>query len=74
MARFTETFGAAANEQTVPLFVMGSVGSITITWLIGYFSNAYNSLSAGLGVLIGAAVLLIVLQTVFQIQSKKEIK
>lgn len=74
MARFTETFGAAANEQTVPLFVMGSVGSITITWLIGYFSNAYNSLSAGLGVLIGAAVLLIVLQTVFQIQSQKEIK
>ena len=66
MARFTETFGAAANEKTVPLFVMGSVGSITITWLIGHFSNAYNSLSAGLGVLIGAAILLIVLQTLFQ--------
>jgi fucose permease len=70
MARFTETFGPEANEQTVPLFVMGSVGSITITWLIGYFSTAYNSLSAGLGVLIGAAILLIVLQTLFQSQTK----
>lgn len=67
MARFTETFGAAANEKTVPLFVMGSVGSITITWLIGYFSTAYNSLNAGLGVLLGAAIILIVLQTSFQI-------
>lgn len=70
MARFTETFGPSANDQTVPLFVMGSVGSITITWLIGYFSNAYNSLSAGLGVLLAAAVLLIVLQTLFQSRSK----
>lgn len=73
MARFTETFGAAANEKTVPLFVMGSVGSITITWLIGYFSNAYNSLSAGLGVLIGAAILLIVLQTSFQTNSREKV-
>lgn len=66
MARFTETFGPQANEQTVPLFVMGSIGSITVTWLIGYFSNAYNSLSAGLGVLIGAAVILLILQFLFQ--------
>jgi FHS family glucose/mannose:H+ symporter-like MFS transporter len=70
MARFTETFGPEANAQTVPLFVMGSVGSITITWLIGYFSTAYNSLNAGLGVLLGAAILLIVLQTLFQNRPK----
>jgi len=69
MARFTETFGPSANEQTVPLFVMGSVGSITITWLIGYFSNAYNSLSAGLGVLLGAAIILFILPFLFQIFS-----
>ena len=74
MARFTETFGAAANEKTVPLFIMGSVGSITITWLIGYFSNAYSSLSAGLGVLLGAAIILIVLQTLFQIISGQSIE
>jgi MFS transporter, FHS family, glucose/mannose:H+ symporter len=72
MARFTETFGAAANEKTVPLFVMGSVGSITITWLIGYFSNAYSSLRAGLGVLLGAAIILIVLQTLFQIIGRQK--
>ena len=72
MARFTETFGSAANEKTVPLFVMGSVGSITITWLIGYFSTAYSSLSAGLGVLLGAAIILIVLQSLFQILSGKK--
>jgi fucose permease len=70
MARFTETFGPQANAQTVPLFVMGSVGSITITWLIGYFSTSYNSLNAGLGVLLGAAVLLVALQTLFQNQPK----
>ncbi len=74
MARFTETFGPAANEQTVPLFVMGSVGSITITWLIGYFSEAYQSLNAGLAVLIVAAVILLILQTLFQISGKQQIK
>ena len=71
MARFTETFGAGANEKTVPLFVMGSVGSITITWLIGYISNQYaNSLNAGLAVLLGAALILIVLQILFQFSGK----
>lgn len=72
MARFTETFGAAANKQTVPLFVMGSVGSITITWLIGYFSETYQSLSAGLGVLVVAAIILLGLQTLFQIIGKSK--
>ena len=67
MARFTETFGPAANSQTVPLFVMGSVGSITITWLIGFVSNQYaNSLNAGLAVLLGAAIILLILQILFQ--------
>lgn len=71
MSRFTETFGAAANEKTVPLFVMGSVGSITITWLIGYVSNQYaNSLKAGLAVLLGAAIILLILQILFQTVNK----
>jgi fucose permease len=73
MSRFTETFGAAANEKTVPLFVMGSVGSITITWLIGYISNQYaNSLRAGLAVLLGAAIVLIILQILFQASNKNQ--
>jgi MFS transporter, FHS family, glucose/mannose:H+ symporter len=73
MARFTETFGPGANEKTVPLFVMGSVGSITITWLIGYISNLYaNSLKAGLVVLLGAAVVLIILQILFQTSGKSK--
>jgi fucose permease len=72
MSRFTETFGASANEKTVPLFVMGSVGSIVITFLIGYVSNQYdNSLKAGLGVLLGAAVILLILQFLFQSINKK---
>jgi fucose permease len=72
MARFTETFGPAANEKTVPLFVMGSVGSITITWLIGYISNQYaNSLKAGLVVLLGAAIILIIFQILFQTVNKQ---
>jgi hypothetical protein len=71
MARFTETFGSAANEKTVPLFVMGSIGSITIVWLIGFVSNLYNnSLSAGLAVLIGAAIVLLILQSSFQAINK----
>jgi fucose permease len=74
MARFTETFGPAANKQTVPLFVMGSVGSIIITSLIGYFSEAYHSLNAGLTVLIVAATILLVLQTLFQISIKQAIQ
>lgn len=71
MSRFTETFGPSANEKTVPLFVMGSVGSITITWLIGFVSNLYsNSLNAGLAVLLGAAIILLILQILFQSVNK----
>ncbi len=73
MARFTETFGTSANKQTVPLFVMGSVGSMTIVSLIGIVSHAYNdSLSAGLVVLLGAAIILLVLQFMFQIISQNK--
>ncbi len=74
MARFTETFGAAANSKTVPLFVMGSVGSIVITFLIGFVSNQYaNSLKAGLVVLLGASIVLLILQSAFQFISKKKV-
>lgn len=69
MARFTQTFGAGANHKTVPLFVMGSIGSITITWLIGYLSSAFNDLRAGLVVLLIAAIALLFLQTIFQKRS-----
>jgi fucose permease len=69
MARLTDVLGADAGSRAVPLFVMGSFGSITITWLIGYFSNLYNNdLSVGLAVLLGAAGVLLILQIILHFQ------
>lgn len=72
MARLTGVLGADAGSKAVPLFVMGSFGSITITWLIGYFSNLYNNdLRAGLAVLLGAAIALLILQIVLHYQLRR---
>lgn len=71
MARLTDVLGADAGSRAVPLFVMGSFGSITITWLIGYFSSLYNNdLRVGLAVLLGAAVALLILQIILHFQTR----
>lgn len=64
VARFSKTFGAAATRRATPLFLCGTLGAASSTWLIGFISNQTGSLGAGMYVLLISVVLLIVLQIV----------
>jgi fucose permease len=69
VARFSKTFGPAANRRATPLFVCGTFGAALATWLIGFLSDRAGSLRAGMFVLIVSIVLLIALQIAFSIRT-----
>src|SRR5204863_5247647 len=60
VARFSKTFGPDANRRATPLFVCGTFGAALATWLIGFLSDRAGNLHAGMFVLVGGIVLLIV--------------
>lgn len=62
MARFTEIFSSEAAKNAMPLFVMGSIGGATTTWLIGFLSDYFGSLHAGIFVLLINVCSLILIQ------------
>lgn len=64
MARFTKIFGAGATRSATPIFIMGSLGGAFTTWLIGFVSNNFDDLRAGIFVLLGSSLILIVLQLI----------
>ena len=62
VARFSRVFGPTATRRATPLFLCGTLGAASSTWLIGYISNTTGSLRSGMFLLIVAVLLLIVLQ------------
>jgi fucose permease len=62
VSRFSKTFGPTATRRATPLFVCGTLGAASVTWLIGFISNQTGSLRSGMYVLIISVVLLIALQ------------
>lgn len=62
MARFTNIFGANATRSATPIFILGSLGGAFTTWLVGFVSNYFENLRAGIFVLLGACLILIILQ------------
>ncbi|MEP7076678.1 MAG: MFS transporter [Acidobacteriota bacterium] len=64
LARFGRIFGNQVVRRAMPLFIAGNLGSIAITWLIGFFSNRVGDLRAGMYVLAVSVILLIVIQVV----------
>ena len=62
VSRFSKTFGPDATRRATPLFMAGTLGAASVTWLIGFISNQTGSLHSGMYVLIISVVLLIVLQ------------
>ena len=62
VARFSKTFGPAATRRATPLFICGTLGAASSTWLIGFISNQTGSLHSGMYILIVCVLLLIVLQ------------
>jgi MFS transporter, FHS family, glucose/mannose:H+ symporter len=62
MARFTGIFGPTATRNATPIFILGSLGGAFTTWLIGWVSNYFENLRAGIFVLLASSLILIALQ------------
>lgn len=67
VARFYNTFGAGSTRRATPLFICGTLGAASVTWLIGGLSNWFSDLRAGMFVLLVSVVMLIVLQIVLSL-------
>ncbi|HQU92000.1 MAG TPA: MFS transporter [Pyrinomonadaceae bacterium] len=63
VSRFSKAFGHQAMRRATPLFLSGTLGATTITWLIGFLSQRLGDLRSGMYVLAVSILLLIVLQT-----------
>lgn len=73
VARFSKTFGPAASRRATPLFVSGTFGAATSTWLIGFVSDRAGNLRMGMLILLIAIVLLLILQTGISLRRTKTI-
>ena len=62
VSRFSHTFGPTATRRATPLFICGTLGAASSTWLIGFVSDKTGSLNSGMYVLVVSVVLLLVLQ------------
>ena len=62
VSRFSQTFGPGSTRRATPLFICGTLGAASVTWLIGYLSNKTGDLRSGMYVLGISIVLLIILQ------------
>lgn len=71
VSRFSKTFGPTASRRATPLFILGTLGSASVTWLIGFISDRTGSLNSGMYVLFVSVVLLIVLQIGLTIRSSR---
>lgn len=63
VSRFSKTFGPAATRRAVPLFMAGTFGAASVTWLIGFISNQTGNLRSGMYVLAISIVFLLIVQT-----------
>ena len=62
LSRFSKTFGPTATRRATPLFICGTLGAATSTWLIGFVSNQSGELRFGMYVLVVSVLLLIAVQ------------
>ncbi|MEZ5344803.1 MAG: hypothetical protein R2681_04515 [Pyrinomonadaceae bacterium] len=59
MSRFTKIFGPESTRRATPVFVFGSIGGASMTWLVGYLSTAFGDLRSGfIAILIGCLILI----------------
>jgi len=74
IARFTNTFGPTATRRATPLFLAGTLGAASSTWLIGFISNASGSLHSGMYVLLAAIAMLMVLQIFLSLGTRRRVR
>ena len=73
VSRFSKTFGPSATRRATPLFILGTLGAASSTWLIGFVSNQTGDLRSGMYVLVVSVILLIALQIGLSLRSNSEI-
>lgn len=73
ISRFSKTFGPTAARRATPLFICGTLGAASSTWLIGFISNQTGSLHSGMYVLMISVILLITLQIALSLRRTEAI-
>ncbi|MBK7707821.1 MAG: MFS transporter [Acidobacteria bacterium] len=71
MSRFTKTFGPTASRRATPFFICGTLGAAFTTWFIGTVSTRFDSLRAGMFMLLASVIVLLVLQFGLQLRTKR---
>jgi len=71
VSRFGRVFGPSATRKATPLFICGTLGAATVTWLIGFLSNKMSDLRSGMYVLAASVVILLVLQVGLMLRGVK---
>ncbi len=69
VSRFYNIFGPGSTSQATPLFICGTLGAASVTWLIGALSNIFGDLRSGMFVLLFCVVLLIILQVILSLRN-----
>lgn len=70
ITRFSNTLGKAAAMSSTPLFICGTLGAASSTWLIGFISDRLGGLRSGMFVLLASVVILFVLQVIIMLKQK----
>lgn len=73
VSRFSKTFGPSATRQFTPLFMCGTLGAASMTWLIGFISDRTGNLHSGMYVLLVGAILLMVVQIYLAFTTAKRV-
>lgn len=71
ISRFSRIFGANSLRRATPLFICGTLGAASVTWLIGLVSDKSGSLRFGMFLLAAAASILMLLQAAIVSLAKK---
>ncbi len=62
LSRFTSIFGSMATRRATPLFICGTLGAASVTWLIGFVSDKAGNLRAGMFIMLGCVIVLLAVQ------------
>ena len=71
LSRFSKIFGTSATRRATPLFICGTLGAASTTWLIGFASFYFGDLRSGMFVLLLSGITLIILQTFLTLQKNQ---
>jgi fucose permease len=58
ISRLSQEFGSAATRAGSIMFTMANLGGACLPWVVGYSSQRFNDLRAGLAVPLAATVLM----------------